>query len=67
MSSDPARTDASFLDLVRTAVPGASIEVAPSIDMPVAIVDRDHLVDVCQTLRTHPDLQFSVLLDVTAV
>jgi NADH-quinone oxidoreductase subunit C len=67
VSSDPSRTDASFLEIVRTAVPGASIEIAPSIDMPVAIVDRDHLVDVCQTLRTHPDLQFSVLLDVTAV
>jgi NADH-quinone oxidoreductase subunit C len=62
-----ARTDATFLDIVRAAVPGATIDVAPSIDMPSAYVDRDHLVDVCQALRTHPDLQFSVLLDVTAV
>lgn len=62
-----SRTDAAFLDIVRAAVPGATLDVAPSIDMPSAYVDRDHLVEVCQTLRTHPDLQFSVLLDVTAV
>jgi NADH-quinone oxidoreductase subunit C len=67
VSGDPSRTDAAFLDIVRAAVPGATIETLPSIDMPAASVDRDHLVDVCQTLRTHPDLQFSVLLDVTAV
>lgn len=62
-----SRTDAAFLDIVRAAVPAATIDVAPSIDMPSAYVDRDHLVEVCQALRTHPDLQFSVLLDVTAV
>lgn len=64
---ESARTDAAFLDIVRQAVPGATIDVTPSIDMPSAYVDRDHLIEVCQTLRTHPDLQFSVLLDVTAV
>src|SRR6478609_7733311 len=63
----PSRTDAAFLDIVRAAVPGATLETTPSIDMPAAYVDRDHLVEVCQTLRTHPDLQFSVFLDVTAV
>jgi NADH-quinone oxidoreductase subunit C len=63
----PSRTDAAFLDIVRQAVPGATLETTPSIDMPAAYVDRDHLVEVCQTLRTHPDLQFSLLLDVTAV
>lgn len=62
-----SRTDAAFLDIVRAAVPAATIETLPSIDMPVASVDRDHLVEVCETLKTHPDLQFSVLLDVTAV
>ncbi len=62
-----SRTDAAFLDIVRAAVPAAAIDVAPSIDMPSAYVDRDHLVEVCETLRTHPDLQFSVFLDVTAV
>ena len=67
MSPDPSRTDAAFLDIVRAAVPGATLETTPSIDMPAAYVDRDHLVEVCQTLRTHPDLQFSVFLDVTTV
>jgi len=62
-----SRTDAAFLDIVRAAVPGATLDVIPSVDMPAACVDRNHLVEVCQTLRTHPDLQFSVLLDVTAV
>jgi NADH-quinone oxidoreductase subunit C len=62
-----SRTDAAFLDIVRAAVPGATVETLPSIDMPAASIDRDHLVEVCQTLRTHPALQFSVLLDVTAV
>ena len=66
-SPAPSRTDAAFLDIVRAAVPGAALETLPSIDMPVASVDRNHLVEVCQTLRTHPDLQFSVLLDVTAI
>lgn len=64
---DASRTDAAFLDIVRQAVPAATIKIASSVDMPCAYVDRDHLVEICQTLRTHPDLQFSVLLDVTAV
>lgn len=59
--------DLSFIDVIRQAVPGATIDVAPSIDMPVIYVDRDHLVEVCGALRTHPDLQFSLLVDVTAV
>ncbi|TAK12624.1 MAG: NADH-quinone oxidoreductase subunit C [Acidobacteria bacterium] len=35
--------------------------------MPAASVDRNHLVAVCDVLRTHPDLRFELLLDVTAV
>jgi NADH-quinone oxidoreductase subunit C len=59
--------DTAFLDIVRQAVPGASLETAHSIDMPAANVDREHLVEVCRTLRDHADLQFSLLVDVTAV
>jgi NADH-quinone oxidoreductase subunit C len=59
--------DASFLDLVRQAVPEASIEPGDSTDMASACVDREHLVDVCRTLRDHPDLQFAFLADITAV
>jgi len=59
--------DLTFLDGLRAAVPAATIDVAPSIDMPVIYVDRDHLIEVAQTLKTHPDLQFQLLVDVTAV
>ncbi len=59
--------DTAFLDLVRQAVPGASIETADAPDMASAFVDREHLVEVCRVLRNHPDLQFAFLADVTAV
>jgi NADH-quinone oxidoreductase subunit C len=59
--------DASFLDIVRQAVPGASVEAEPANDMASAYVDREHLLDVCQALRDHADLQFALLADVTAV
>ena len=64
---DASRTDAAFLDIVRQSVPGATIEMVPSVDMPAACVDRDHLVAVCETLRTQPDLGFEWLADVTGV
>ncbi|MEI6246209.1 MAG: NADH-quinone oxidoreductase subunit C, partial [Acidobacteriota bacterium] len=59
--------DASFLDHVRQAVPDASIEIGDSPDVASAYVDREHLVEVCRTLRDHADLQFSFLADMTAV
>ncbi len=59
--------DFSFLDLVRQAVPGATIDTGDSRDMASAFVDREHLVDVCRTLRDHADLQFAFLADLTAV
>lgn len=58
--------DPHVLALVREAVPPAAIEEAPSIDMPAAYVDRDHLLEVCRTLRDHPTLQFSFLVEITA-
>lgn len=60
-------SDVSFLDLVRQAVPGASLEVVHTTDMVTAVVDRDHLVEVCLVLRDHADLQFAFFVDVTAV
>lgn len=62
-----ASFDLSFIDVLRAAVPGATIDVLPSIDMPVIRVGRDQLLDVARALRTHPDLQFQLLVDVTAV
>lgn len=59
-------TQVSVLDVLRTAVPGATFEAAPSGDMPTIVVDRDHVVETCRALRTHPELQFALFVDVTA-
>jgi NADH-quinone oxidoreductase subunit C len=56
----------SVLDVLRDAVADAAYDAAPSTDMPTLYVDREHIVDVCRVLREHPDLQFALLLDVTA-
>lgn len=58
--------DEQVLNLIRESVPGSTVEPAAAIDMPTAYVDRAHLVDVCQTLRDHPALQFSFLVEITA-
>ena len=47
-------------------MPGASFEDAASADMPTIVVDRDHVIEACRALRTHPDLQFALFVDVTA-
>jgi NADH-quinone oxidoreductase subunit C len=59
--------DTQVLDLVRQAAPAVAIEPAEAVDMPTAFVSREHLVEVCRTLRDHPGLQFSFLVDITAV
>lgn len=59
--------DAQVLDLVRQSAPALTIEPVDAVDMPTAWVPREHLVEVCRTLRDHPGLQFSLLVDVTAV
>jgi len=59
--------DTQVLDLVRTSAPETVIEPADAIDMPTAYVAREHIVDVCRVLRDHPGLQFSLLVDITAV
>jgi NADH-quinone oxidoreductase subunit C len=59
--------DAQVLDLVQQSVPAGAIEVAHAVDMPTAYVMREHLVEVCRTLRDHPGLQFSFLVEITAV
>jgi len=58
---------APVIDILRQAVPAASFEAGSSPDMPTIYVDREHLLDVCRTLRDHRDLQFSFLCEVTAV
>jgi len=56
-----------ILDLLRRAVPGATIDVLESIDMTTLVVDREHLLEVGLVLRDDPSLQFALLVDVTAV
>ncbi len=63
----PHTMDAVVLDLVREAAPSITIEPAEAVDMPTAYVPRDHIVEVCRTLRDHPGLQFSFLVEITAV
>ncbi|MCR4375356.1 MAG: NADH-quinone oxidoreductase subunit C [Acidobacteria bacterium] len=58
--------DTTILDLVRQSVPAGAIEPVDAVDMPTAYVDREHLIDVCRTLRDHPGLQFSFLVEITA-
>src|SRR5688572_18203195 len=54
------------LQILRTRVPDASLDEASGVDMPAITVDREHIVEVCQVLRDDPDLQFALLVDVTA-
>jgi NADH-quinone oxidoreductase subunit C len=56
-----------ILDLLRRAVPGATIGELESIDMATIAVDREHLLEVGLVLRDDPSLQFALLVDVTAV
>ncbi|MEO8483418.1 MAG: NADH-quinone oxidoreductase subunit C [Acidobacteriota bacterium] len=61
-------TDASpILDVLRGAVPGATIDALPSVDMPTVVVDRDHALETFLVLRDHPALQFALLVDVIGV
>jgi NADH-quinone oxidoreductase subunit C len=59
--------DASaVIDVLRESVPSASLEPAPAVDMETIFVDREHIIEVCRTLRDHPALQFALLVEVTA-
>src|SRR5262245_41202739 len=58
---------AALVSLLRTAAPGAVVEELHSSDMLTLSVSADHILDVCRTLRDDPSLQFSFLVDVTAV
>jgi len=64
--SDLATATESIVSALRDAVPGAAIEPAASIDMPAIYVDREHLLEICRTLRDAPALQFAFLAEVTA-
>ena len=59
-------TAVSVVDALREALPDAGFEEIASVDMPTVYVDRRHLIEVCQRLRSDAALQFTFLADVTA-
>jgi len=58
---------AALLDTLGRVVPGASFEVARSIDVTTVYVPAGGLVETCQALRDAPELRFDFLAEVTAV
>jgi NADH-quinone oxidoreductase subunit C len=59
---------AALVAALTSAVPGATVEEAASLDLQTTIyVSRDHVEPVARVLRDHPDLKFSFLAELTAV
>ena len=56
-----------MIEQLRSLLPGTSLEPGDSRDQPTIVVPASHLVEVCRTLRDHPELQFILLSDVAAV
>ena len=56
-----------MIEQLRSLLPGAGLEPGDSRDQPTIVVPAAHLIDVCRTLRDHPELQFTLLADVSAV
>jgi NADH-quinone oxidoreductase subunit C len=54
------------LHVLRARVPDASLDDRSGVDMPAIVVDCEHILAVCQVLRDDPELQFALLIDVTA-
>lgn len=54
----------AIAEALRAAVPAARIELAPSVDMPAIVVDRDNWHDVARALHDEPSLRFQLLADV---
>lgn len=58
---------ADRLDLLRQVLPDVAIEPLPSVDQPCLLVSAASIDEVARTLRTHPQLQYHVLAELTAV
>ena len=56
-----------MMEVLRAALPHASVEDLPSSDQPTIGVAPSQLVEVCRTLRDAPGLQYILLADITAV
>src|SRR6185436_10712491 len=56
----------AIIETLQAAVPGAVYEAGNNADMPTIYVPAASLVATCRALREHPELQFNVLVEVTA-
>ena len=57
----------SIIDALAKAVPGASAQAVPAVDMETILVDRDAIVDVCRFLKDDGAFQFAFLSDIVGV
>ena len=57
----------SIIDALAKAVPGASAQAVPAVDMETILVDRDAIVDVCRFLKDDAAFQFAFLSDIVGV
>jgi NADH-quinone oxidoreductase subunit C len=57
----------AIIAILAPLVPGASYEVGRSVDFATIYVPASQLVETCRVLHDTASLQFSVLLEVTAV
>jgi NADH-quinone oxidoreductase subunit C len=58
----------ALVALMQEALPGVSLENAPSRDLqPTVYLDAAHAPEAFTRLRDHPELRFSVLVELTAV
>ena len=58
----------ALLALLEQAVPGATFEPVPSVDLQTTVfVPADRVVEIAQALRDRPELRFQFLAELTAV
>ena len=56
-----------MIELLRSLFPAVALEPRESSDQPSVRVPAANLVEICRTLRDHPELGFVLLADITAV
>jgi NADH-quinone oxidoreductase subunit C len=56
----------AVIAILQHAVPGAAFEAGPATDQPTIYVPRERLVETMTVLRDRPELQFTLLADMTA-
>lgn len=57
----------AVLDLLRREKPDAIVETATYVGDEMALIERDHVIDVLTLLRDHPAVSMNMLTDITAV